>query len=156
MCLVKPDKRAVSPHRFPLLRSGSVAIRPTSVSRPTTPSKSRTITPKRVSFFSYISISLYRFGTNRFWFLIFFTVQYPSEPRRSASVRVAFEKEAQKEPEQQQQHQQPSKSRRLLKALLSRRKTKKDDTLYTYLDEYWTISWFCMSLLINRKFDFQF
>ncbi|KAJ4900471.1 Protein ABIL3 [Raphanus sativus] len=102
------DKRAVSPHRFPLLRSGSVAIRPTSVSRPTTPSKSRTITPKR----------------------------YPSEPRRSASVRVAFEKEAQKEPEQQQQHQQPSKSRRLLKALLSRRKTKKDDTLYTYLDEY--------------------
>ena len=48
MCLVKLDKRAVSPHRFPLLRSGSVAIRPTSVSRPTTPSKSRTITPKRV------------------------------------------------------------------------------------------------------------
>ncbi|CAH8342523.1 unnamed protein product [Eruca vesicaria subsp. sativa] len=103
------DKRAVSPHRFPLLRSGSVAIRPTSVSRPTTPSKSRTITPKR----------------------------YPSEPRRSASVRAAFEKEAQKEPEQQQQQQQqPSKSKRLLKALLSRRKTKKDETLYTYLDEY--------------------
>ncbi|KAJ0248643.1 Protein ABIL3 [Hirschfeldia incana] len=101
------DKRAVSPHRFPLLRSGSVAIRPTSVSRPTTPSKSRTITPKR----------------------------FPSEPRRSASVRVAFEKEAQKEPEQQQQQQQ-SKSKRLLKALLSRRKTKKDETLYTYLDEY--------------------
>ncbi|XP_024007330.1 protein ABIL3 isoform X2 [Eutrema salsugineum] len=101
------DKRAVSPHRFPLIRSGSVAIRPSSISRPTTPIKSRAITPKR----------------------------YPSEPRRSASVRVAFEKEAQKEPEQQQQ-QQPSKSKRLLKALLSRRKTKKDDTLYTYLDEY--------------------
>ncbi|XP_010421253.1 PREDICTED: protein ABIL3 [Camelina sativa] len=101
------DKRAVSPHRFPLLRSGSVAIRPSSVSRPTTPSKSRAVspTPKR----------------------------YPSEPRRSASVRVAFEKEAHKEPEHQQQ---PSKSKRLLKALLSRRKTKKDDTLYTYLDEY--------------------
>ncbi|CAH2044300.1 unnamed protein product [Thlaspi arvense] len=102
------DKRAVSPHRFPLIRSGSVAIRPSSISRPTTPVKSRAITPKR----------------------------YPSEPRRSASVRVAFEKEAQKEPEQQQQQQQPSKSKRLLKALLSRRKTKKDDTLYTYLDEY--------------------
>ncbi|CAN8252176.1 unnamed protein product [Cochlearia groenlandica] len=101
-------KRAVSPHRFPLLRSGSVAIRPSSVSRPTTPVKTRTITPKR----------------------------YPSEPRRSASVRVAFEKAEQKETEQQQQQQQPSKSKRLLKALLSRRKTKKDDTLYTYLDEY--------------------
>ncbi|CAA0404542.1 unnamed protein product [Arabidopsis thaliana] len=101
------DKRAVSPHRFPLLRSGSVAIRPSSISRPTTPSKSRAVTPT--------------------------PKRYPSEPRRSASVRVAFEKEAQKEPEHQQQ---PSKSKRLLKALLSRRKTKKDDTLYTYLDEY--------------------
>ncbi|KAG7556331.1 hypothetical protein ISN44_As11g023720 [Arabidopsis suecica] len=101
------DKRSVSPRRFPLLRSGSVAIRPSSISRPTTPSKSRAVTPT--------------------------PKRYPSEPRRSASVRVAFEKEAQKEPEHQQQ---PSKSKRLLKALLSRRKTKKDDTLYTYLDEY--------------------
>jgi len=33
--------------------------------------------------------------------------------------------------------QYPSKSKRLLKALLSRRKSKKDDMLYTYLDEYW-------------------
>ncbi|CAE5959426.1 unnamed protein product [Arabidopsis arenosa] len=39
------DKRAVSPHRFPLLRSGSVAIRPSSISRPTTPSKSRVVSP---------------------------------------------------------------------------------------------------------------
>lgn len=31
----------------------------------------------------------------------------------------------------------PSKSKRLLKALLSRRKSKKDEMLYTYLDEYW-------------------
>ncbi|KAH0864578.1 hypothetical protein HID58_081789, partial [Brassica napus] len=100
------DKRSVSPHRFPLLRSGSVATRKSaSISRPTTPSKSRSITP----------------------------IRYPSEPRRSASVRVGFEKENQKETEQQQQ---PSKSKRLLKALLSRRKTKKDDTLYTFLDEY--------------------
>ncbi|XP_010426437.1 PREDICTED: protein ABIL2 [Camelina sativa] len=99
------DKISVSPHRFPLLRSGSVATRKSaSISRPTTPSKSRSITP----------------------------IRYPSEPRRSASVRVAFEKENQKETEQQV----PSKSKRLLKALLSRRKTKKDDTLYTFLDEY--------------------
>ncbi|KAG5233703.1 Gamma-irradiation and mitomycin induced [Salix suchowensis] len=32
--------------------------------------------------------------------------------------------------------QYPSKSKRLLKALLSRRKSKKDEMLYTYLDEY--------------------
>ncbi|XP_010541486.1 PREDICTED: protein ABIL3-like [Tarenaya hassleriana] len=96
-------KRTVSPHRFPLLRSGSVAIRPSSISRPTTPSKSKPVSPKR----------------------------YPSEPRRSASVRMGFEKEHHKETEHQ-----PSKSKRLLKALLSRRKTKKDDSLYTYLDEY--------------------
>ncbi|VVB05043.1 unnamed protein product [Arabis nemorensis] len=98
-------KRSASPNRFPLLRSGSFVTRKsTSISRPTTPSKSRAITP----------------------------IRYPSEPRRSASVRVAFEKENQKETEQQQ----PSKSKRLLKALLSRRKTKKDENLYTFLDEY--------------------
>lgn len=30
----------------------------------------------------------------------------------------------------------PKKGKRILKALLSRRKSKKDDMLYTYLDEY--------------------
>ncbi|CAN8278393.1 unnamed protein product [Cochlearia groenlandica] len=100
------DKRSVSPSRFPLLRSGSVSTRKSaSISRSSTPSKSRDITP----------------------------IRYPSEPRRSASVRVAFEKDNHKETEKQQQ---PSKSKRLLKALLSRRKAKKDDTLYTFLDEY--------------------
>ena len=33
-------------------------------------------------------------------------------------------------------NQHHSKSKRLLKSLLSRRKSKKDDLLYTYLDEY--------------------
>lgn len=155
----KPDKRAVSPHRFPLLRSGSVAIRQSSISRPTTPVKSRAITPKRVKLRLHFEHSL-RLYLSRFWtfwawlvlFLDFFPVQYPSEPRRSASVRVAFEKETQKETEQQQQ---PSKSKRLLKALLSRRKTKKDDTLYTYLDEYWTETGFFVCPLVNRKLHFS-
>uniref|UniRef100_A0A2P2L5Q5 Protein ABIL2-2 n=1 Tax=Rhizophora mucronata TaxID=61149 RepID=A0A2P2L5Q5_RHIMU len=100
----QPDKRTVSPHRFPLLRSGSV-----SSTRPTTPTKnaSRPTTPSSAK------------------------QRYPSEPRKSASMHIAAEKEKPKDVEQY-----PSKSKRLLKALLSRRKSKKDEMLYTYLDEY--------------------
>ncbi|KAG8663180.1 protein ABIL2 isoform X2 [Manihot esculenta] len=98
------EKRTVSPHRFPLFRSGSMS------SRPTTPNRSRPTTPSSA-------------GAAR--------QQFPSEPRKSASMRIRTEKENSKDIEQY-----PSKSKRLLKALLSRRKSKKDDTLYTYLDEY--------------------
>ncbi|XP_038683919.1 protein ABIL2-like isoform X2 [Tripterygium wilfordii] len=56
---------------------------------------------------------------------------YPSEPWKSASMHIQAERESPKESEQI-----PSKSKRLLKALLSRRKSKKDDMLDTYLDEY--------------------
>ncbi|XP_022736502.1 protein ABIL2-like isoform X2 [Durio zibethinus] len=98
------EKRTVSPHRFPLLRSGSV-----STSRPTTPNKSRPTTPNSA-------------GARQ---------RYPSEPRKSASMRLQSEKDSPKEIERY-----PSKSKRLLKALLSRRKSKKDEMLYTYLDEY--------------------
>ncbi|KAE8708600.1 Protein ABIL3 [Hibiscus syriacus] len=91
------EKRTISPHRFPLLRSGSM-------SRPTTPNKSRPTTPNSA-------------GARR---------RYPSEPRKSASMRLQTEKDIE---------QVPSKSKRLLKALLSR-KSKKDETVYTYLDEY--------------------
>lgn len=43
----KADKRSVSPHRFPLLRSGSLSSRPKtqSSSRSTTPHSSRPTTP---------------------------------------------------------------------------------------------------------------
>ena len=58
--------------------------------------------------------------------------QYPSEPRNSASMRLPAERDSNKDVE----HQHHSKSKRLLKSLLSRRKSKKDDLLYTYLDEY--------------------
>lgn len=107
------EKRAVSPHRFPLLRTGSLASRPTtpntrSNSRSTTPNPSRPTTPSSV-------------GRQR----------YPSEPRKSASMRLHAERDTQREGDQI-----PSKSKRLLRALLSRRKSKKDDMLYTYLDEY--------------------
>ncbi|XP_058100504.1 protein ABIL2-like isoform X2 [Magnolia sinica] len=57
--------------------------------------------------------------------------RYPSAPRKSASMRVRPENDGQKETEQV-----PSKSKRLLKALLSRRKSKNDQMLYSYLDEY--------------------
>ncbi|KAI4337982.1 hypothetical protein L6164_016341 [Bauhinia variegata] len=105
------DKRTVSPHRFPLLRTGSLSSRPTTPkpSRPTTPSSSRPTTPNTSN-------------ARR---------RYPSEPRKSASMRLSAEKDNGKDAEQY-----PSKSKRLLKALLSRRKSKKDDMLYTYLDEY--------------------
>ncbi|MBA0794644.1 hypothetical protein Gohar_018953, partial [Gossypium harknessii] len=77
--------------------------------RPTTPNKSRPSTPNSA-------------GARR---------RYPSEPRRSASIHIQSEKD---KPESVEQY--PSKSKRLLKALLSRRKSKKDEMLYTYLDEY--------------------
>lgn len=64
--------------------------------------------------------------------ILFLWLQYPSEPRKSYSMRLPAEKGNTKEIEQY-----PSKSKRLLKALLSRRKSKKDEHLYTYLDEYW-------------------
>ncbi|XP_077212530.1 protein ABIL2-like isoform X2 [Tasmannia lanceolata] len=57
--------------------------------------------------------------------------RYPSAPQKSASMRLHAEKDEQKEIDQQ-----PSKSKRLLKALLSRRKPKQDPMLYSYLDEY--------------------
>ncbi|XP_068329504.1 protein ABIL2-like [Pyrus communis] len=105
------DKRTVSPHRFPLLRSGSLASRPTTPnkSRSTTPNSSRPTTPNPAN-------------ARR---------RHPSEPRKSASMRLPAERDNGREVEQY-----TSKSKRLLKALLSRRKSNKDDMLYTYLDEY--------------------
>uniref|UniRef100_A0A5B6YN46 Uncharacterized protein n=1 Tax=Davidia involucrata TaxID=16924 RepID=A0A5B6YN46_DAVIN len=111
------EKRTVSPHRFPLLRSGSRSGRLTTPnsrsttpnSRSTTPNSSRPTTPNPSA------------GRRL----------CPSEPQKSASMRFHAEKENSKGIEQNH-----SKSKRLLKALLSRRKSKKDDMLYTYLDEY--------------------
>lgn len=56
--------------------------------------------------------------------------QYPSAPRKSASMRLPAENGGKED------DQVPSKSKRLLKALLSRRKSKNDPMLYSYLDEY--------------------
>ncbi|KAM7467682.1 hypothetical protein LguiB_015244 [Lonicera macranthoides] len=103
------EKRTVSPHRFPLSRSGSFSNRPTTPnSRQNTSSSSRPTTPNSI-------------GRRRFL----------SEPQKSASMRLHQDRESPRETEQI-----PSKSKRLLKALLSRRKSKKDETLFTYLDEY--------------------
>ncbi|CAI9092589.1 OLC1v1027873C1 [Oldenlandia corymbosa var. corymbosa] len=106
------DKRTVSPHRFPLLRTASFASRQSTPkkSRPTTPNPSRPTTPNA------------SFGR-----------QFPSEPRKSASMRIDH---PQRGGSPRDGENNPSKSKRLLKSLLSRRKSKKDDLLYTYLDEY--------------------
>lgn len=150
----KADKRSVSPHRFPLLRSGSLSSRPKtqSSSRSTTPHSSRPTTPsnsngqRRVRslcspFFYYIKRKMTSLLLCFAKILclrvteavqhIFLSSQCPSEPRKSASMRIPAERDNSKDVEQY-----PSKSKRLLKALLSRRKSKKDDMLYTYLDEY--------------------
>ncbi|KAI3508116.1 hypothetical protein L1887_23118 [Cichorium endivia] len=60
-----------------------------------------------------------------------FPQQSHLEARKSVSMQRNGDREMWKEGDQIQ-----SKSKRLLKALLSRRKSKKDDMLYTYLDEY--------------------
>ncbi|KAK9672428.1 hypothetical protein RND81_12G099900 [Saponaria officinalis] len=99
----KKDKRSVSPQRFPLLRSGSLASRP-SMPKSSRPSTTNPDLGKQ----SYIP-----------------------GPWKSVSMRVHDEKEMPKDIERY-----PSKSKRLLKALLSKRKSKKDDTLFTYFDDY--------------------
>ncbi|CAH9058990.1 unnamed protein product [Cuscuta epithymum] len=112
------EKRTVSPHRFPLLRTASLAR------RSTTPKRSHSTTPKSSQPTTPNSSQPTTPNPRRL---------YPSEPLKSASMRLHTDRETHRDP----QDQQPTgKSKRLLKALLSRRKSKKDETLYTYIDEY--------------------
>ncbi|KAK9047984.1 hypothetical protein SSX86_033054 [Deinandra increscens subsp. villosa] len=101
------EKRSVSPRKFSLLRMGSLTSRPTT---PNSRASSRSTTPN--------SVVRQRFA----------------ESPKSASMRIHSDRDRYKETDQK--NQIPSKSKRLLKALLSRRKSKKDELLYTYLDEY--------------------
>lgn len=106
------EKRSVSPRRFPLLHGGSFSSRSTTPnsranSRSSTPNPSRPASPTSVAR------------------------QRHQEPRKSVSMHKNDYRDMYKEADQI-----PSKSKRLLKALLSRRKSKKDEMLYTYLDEY--------------------
>ncbi|XP_076949491.1 protein ABIL3-like [Bidens hawaiensis] len=102
-------KRPVSPRRFPLLNGGSFS-RSTTNSRPnsrsSTPNRSRSTTPTPIA-------------------------QRHIEARKSVSMNRNDKPDMYREGDQI-----PGKTKRLLKALLSRRKTKKDEMLYTYLDEY--------------------
>ncbi|CAA7408619.1 unnamed protein product [Spirodela intermedia] len=58
-------------------------------------------------------------------------LRFSMDPRKSASVRQHDDRDNQKDSEQNS-----SKTKRLFKALLSRRKSRRDDMLYAYLDEY--------------------
>ena len=58
-------------------------------------------------------------------------MQFPSEPQKSSSMRLHAERTDHKEREQN-----PSKSKSFLKSLLTRRRSRKDEMLYSYLDEY--------------------
>ncbi|KAI3867334.1 hypothetical protein MKW98_001768 [Papaver atlanticum] len=107
------EKRTISPGRprYPLARSGSLQSRTTTPisSRSTTPVSNRPTTPSD-------PITKHRSSFDS-W--------------KSASMRVTSERNIPKEVKRV-----PSKSKRLLKALLSRRKSAKDEALYTFLDEY--------------------
>ncbi|XP_073126951.1 protein ABIL3-like [Henckelia pumila] len=105
------EKRTASSPRFPLVRPNSHSSNPASpkCSRPSTPNRSRTTIPTP-SLERQMSIS---------------------EPRKPASMHLYVGNRSPKDSEQLR-----SKSIRLLKVLLSRSKPKKDETLYTYLDEY--------------------
>ncbi|KAL8199709.1 hypothetical protein R6Q57_013277, partial [Mikania cordata] len=105
------EKRSVSPSRFHLLRGGSFSMTTAQNSR----SNSRSSTPNRSRATAPTSIAQ----------------QQHSEPRKSTSRHRNDHPDMYKEA-----GQIPSKTKRLLKTLLSRRKTKKDEMLYTYLDEY--------------------
>lgn len=97
-----PDKRAVSPHRFPLLRSGSVAIRPSSISRPTTPTKTRAITPKRVSFGFGYSFNHTLFGSQSFTGFGFLIFLYVFSIRQNRKDRLRFGLRLRKKPRENQ------------------------------------------------------
>ncbi|RRT60922.1 hypothetical protein B296_00022929 [Ensete ventricosum] len=58
-------------------------------------------------------------------------VQYSSSTQKSASMRLHAERNDEKDGEQN-----PSKGKKFLMSLLSRRKSKKDEMVYSYLDEY--------------------
>ncbi|KAJ8499495.1 hypothetical protein OPV22_010047 [Ensete ventricosum] len=57
--------------------------------------------------------------------------QYSSSTQKSASMRLHAERNDEKDGEQN-----PSKGKKFLMSLLSRRKSKKDEMVYSYLDEY--------------------
>lgn len=103
------ERRSVSPRRFPLLRTGSFSSKSTPNSRSSTPNPTRPTTPTSIARQQHL------------------------EARKSVSTRRngIGDGDMCKEADQIR-----SKSKRLLKALLSRRKSRKDDMLYTYLDEY--------------------
>lgn len=113
-------RRTVSPHRFPLIRTTSLARRSSTpkTSRQTTPKSSRSTTPNPSRPTTPNPRRL-----------------YPSEPIKSASMRLHTDKEIHRDSDQHHTGT-GKKSKHMLRALLSRRKSKKDDTLYTYIDEY--------------------
>ncbi|KAJ8649553.1 hypothetical protein MRB53_002576 [Persea americana] len=112
------DKRTVSPVPTPrLFRSRSMSSRPTTPNSSNT-QRSTTPNPSQIQR----TATLNSCNTQRLC---------PSEPQKSASMRLFNEKEGQKGVDQY-----PSISKRLLKALLTRNKSKNDPMMYSYLDEY--------------------
>ncbi|XP_026397676.1 protein ABIL2-like [Papaver somniferum] len=124
------DKEPDSPRsKFPLLRSGSTSARssPKILSRSTTPIPGRSMTP----ILSRSTTTKIPSGNT--------SKRYPADPPKSFITRAYADTDNQKASADKDNHryieQHQSKSKRILKNLLSRRKSKKAD-LYTFLDEY--------------------
>lgn len=107
----KMEKQRVSPQRFSLVRSGSLA--------------SRSVTPNfhLIRSSSLVSRSHATNCFNAQW-------KYPSGAKKAISLDNLAERERSKQIEQYSR-----KSKRLFGGLLSTHKLKKDGTLYKYLDE---------------------
>lgn len=90
-----------------------------------------------LNYYWWIGVFLFKRAFISVPFLIcihLFPMQFPTEPQKSSSMRLHAERIEDKESEQN-----PTKSKSFLKSLLTRRRSRKDDMLYSYLDEYWCL-----------------
>lgn len=71
---------------------------------------------------------------NRVIYIHIFYLQFPSETQKSSSMRLHAERIYHNHKESEQTL---SKSKSFLKSLLTRHRSRKDEMLYSYLDEYW-------------------
>ncbi|EPS67665.1 hypothetical protein M569_07110, partial [Genlisea aurea] len=114
--LFRSEKRSASPRRLPLFRSNS---RPSSISEPRKSMSMQSNIPSIKSNRSKEESSISLMKSNR------------SKEESNISLMKSSTFNRSKE-----ESNISGKSKRLFKSLLSRRKSSKDDTLYTYLDEY--------------------
>nr|XP_010912285.1 putative protein ABIL2 isoform X2 [Elaeis guineensis] len=127
--------RSISPSPSQRARSSSPSRKVRSPSPSPRPGKSLTSTDRRAVSAITTSNPLARSGSfsSRPSLLSSSSIgrRHPSELQKSATMRLHAERNDHKEIDQN-----PGKNKSFLKSLLSRRKSRKDEMLYSYLDEY--------------------